>query len=61
MNKNFFNEIDKDFFKVVDKAIELKGELILVKTRKGSKICIYVKHKNKKKCQKIINNYNYKQ
>ena len=52
MNKNFFNEIDKDFFKLVDKAIELKGELILVKTRKSSKICIYVKHKNKRNVRK---------
>ena len=60
MNKNFFDEVDKDFFKLVDKdffklvdkAIELKGELLLVKTRKSSKMCIYVKHKNKKNARK---------
>lgn len=44
--------MNKSFFKLIDKAIELKGELKLVKTRKGSKVVIYVKNKNKKNVRK---------
>lgn len=42
----------KDFFKLIDKAIKLNGELKLIKTRKGSKFVIYVKHKKKRNGRK---------
>ena len=44
--------MEKDFFKLIDKAIKLNGELKLIKTRKGSKFAIYVKHKKKRNGRK---------
>ena len=53
MTNNVFNTMDKDFFKLIDKAIKLNGEFKkAIKTRKGSKFAIYIKHKKKRNGRK---------
>ena len=39
---------EKEYFDLINKADELGGKLVLIKTRRGTQVSIYIKNKNKK-------------
>ena len=45
----FLKNRDNEYFTLLKKAEEVNGKLVLIKTRKGTKMTIYIKNKKKNK------------